>query len=119
MRATDESPIQGCVSYNLDALKGTVNSTNIYEAPTRFKELHGYCRGYKDESDMVPALQGFTMMQEPWSHFSLIHGTNENIIKELYSVLTATTFLNREKLERVQRRRDAFSDTKQALWGKS
>lgn len=37
-------------------IKGRVNSTNIYEVPTRFHGLHSYCGGCKDESDLVPAL---------------------------------------------------------------
>lgn len=79
----------GHVSHYLDILKGRVDLTNIYEAPTRFKELHGCCGGYKDESDLDPALQGFTMMQGPWCHLLCVRCPNETIVKGLYSVLIA------------------------------
>lgn len=66
-QANYESPIQGwCnISYYLDILKGRVNSTIIYEVPTRFKELNSYCGGYTDESYLDLALWGLMMMQEP------------------------------------------------------
>ena len=65
--AHDESPVQGCcdASYYFDVLKGRVNSTGTYEAPTRCEELHSYGGGHKDDSDVVLALQGLTMRQAP------------------------------------------------------
>lgn len=60
-----QSRAGGMSSYYLGTILKEVNGTNIYEAPTRFKELHSCCRGYEHESDLVLALQGFTMMQEP------------------------------------------------------
>lgn len=64
-----QSGLVGLAVITLGTIKGS-QWTDIYEAPTRLREPHSCCRRYKDESDLDPALQGFTMMQEPWSHFS-------------------------------------------------
>lgn len=80
----------GIISYYLGTILKEVNWTNIYEAPTGFKELPSCCRGHKDESDLAPALQGLTLMEEPWRHFSCTQCTNETSIKDLYSVLITT-----------------------------
>lgn len=53
------------LSYYSGTMLKEVKVTNIYEAPPGLQELPRCCRGYKEESDLVLALQGLTMMQEP------------------------------------------------------